>query len=64
MEKRMDNQLSIEEQRLLVELLFMQQYALELISTELADIECGYKQVDAQRYKQLIDLYDRVRTFN
>ncbi|GMB08633.1 antirepressor AbbA [Thermolongibacillus altinsuensis] len=63
MERRMDQQLSMEEQQLLVDLLFTQQYAIELISAELADIECGYKQVDAQRYKQLIGLYDRVRAF-
>jgi hypothetical protein len=52
--------LSHEERCLLLELLFAQQYALELVRCELADIENGDKQVDAKRYQQLLHLYDRL----
>ncbi|GAJ38815.1 antirepressor AbbA [Saccharococcus caldoxylosilyticus] len=52
--------LSHEEQRLLLDLLFTQQYALELVRCEIADIENGDKQVDAKRYQQLLRLYDRL----
>jgi hypothetical protein len=52
--------LSHEEQRLLLDLLFTQQYALELVRCEIADIENGDKQVDARRYQQLLHLYDRL----
>lgn len=52
--------LSHEEQILLLDILFAQQYALELVSCELADIENGEKQVDEKRYQQLLHLYDRL----
>ncbi|WP_017434622.1 antirepressor AbbA [Saccharococcus caldoxylosilyticus] len=60
MRKPMLEILSHEEQRLLLDLLFTQQYALELVRCELADIENGDKQVDAKRYQQLLRLYDRL----
>ncbi|MRX73790.1 antirepressor AbbA [Bacillus lacus] len=53
--------LSTDDQVLLVDLLLNQQYALELITSEINDIENGLKTVDEQRYKKLICLYDRLR---
>jgi hypothetical protein len=60
MGKPVPETLSHEEQRLLLDILFTQQYALELVRCELADIENGDKQVDAKRYQQLLSLYDRL----
>jgi hypothetical protein len=60
MGKQLPKTLSYEEQILLLEILFAQQYALELVSCELADIENGEKQVDEKRYQQLLRLYDRL----
>jgi uncharacterized protein YoaH (UPF0181 family) len=60
MGKQLLETLSHEEQQLLLDLLFAQQYALELVCCELADIENGDKQVDAKRYQQLLHLYDRL----
>jgi len=60
MEKPLLEMLSHEEQILLLDILFAQQYALELVSCELADIENGEKQVDEKRYQQLLHLYDRL----
>ncbi|SFA52044.1 Antirepressor AbbA [Parageobacillus thermantarcticus] len=60
MEKPLLEMLSHEEQLLLLDILFAQQYALELVSCELADIENGEKQVDEKRYQQLLHLYDRL----
>jgi len=53
--------ISPEEERLLLELLWDQHYALELISSEINDIENGYKVVNEEHYKKLIKLYDRIR---
>jgi hypothetical protein len=61
MGKALFEQLSVEEQELLLHLLFNQDYALELVSCELYDIENGYKQVEETHYKKLIKLYDRLR---
>ncbi|BDG48215.1 MULTISPECIES: antirepressor AbbA [Parageobacillus] len=60
MGKQLLEMLSHEEQILLLDILFAQQYALELVSCELADIENGEKQVDEKRYQQLLHLYDRL----
>jgi hypothetical protein len=60
MGKQLLETLSHEEQRLLLDLLFEQRYALELVRCELADIENGDKQVDTKRYQQLLHLYDRL----
>jgi hypothetical protein len=60
MGKQLLETLSHEEQQLLLDLLFAQQYALEIVRCELADIENGDKQVDAKRYQQLLRLYDRL----
>ncbi|KYD29758.1 antirepressor AbbA [Geobacillus sp. NFOSA3] len=60
MGKQLLQTLSHEEQILLLDILFTQQYALDLVSCELADIENGEKQVDEKRYQQLLRLYDRL----
>lgn len=60
MRKPLLEMLSHEEQILLLDILFAQQYALELVSCELADIENGEKQVNEKRYQQLLHLYDRL----
>lgn len=62
MTKRLPTRLSGEEAALLLDVLFSQQYALELIRSELADIENGDKAVDEHRYRQLLRLYDRLLT--
>lgn len=54
-------QLSIDDQKLLIELLLDQQYALELISSELNDIEIGSKMTDDTTYHRLLSLYDQIR---
>jgi hypothetical protein len=61
MGKQLFERLSAEEQKLLLDVLFTQHYALEIISCELADIENGDKQVEEARYKKLVNLYDRIR---
>ncbi|AMX84191.1 hypothetical protein GS3922_11250 [Geobacillus subterraneus] len=62
MAKRLPLQLSGEEASLLLEVLFSQEYALELVRSELADIENGDKEADERRYRQLLRLYDRLLT--
>ncbi|GAB6889717.1 antirepressor AbbA [Geobacillus stearothermophilus] len=62
MGKRLPLQLSGEEVTLLLEVMFSQQYALELVRSELEDIENGDKEADEQRYRQLLRLYDRLLT--
>ncbi|MBB5323858.1 hypothetical protein HNQ34_000950 [Anoxybacillus tepidamans] len=61
MKKQWPERLSLDEQNLLLDVLFTQHYALEIISSELADIENGYKQADEARYKNLVKLYHRIR---
>lgn len=61
MEKQWLEQLSRDEQQLLLDVLFNQQYALEIINSELADIESGYKQAYTVRYQNLVKLYERIR---
>ncbi|KEZ52777.1 MULTISPECIES: antirepressor AbbA [Metabacillus] len=53
--------LSQDDQKFLVELLLKQQYALELVSSEIYEIENGTKQSDHATYQKLIRLYDRIR---
>jgi hypothetical protein len=50
--------LSKEDEQLLLEILLSQQYAFELISCEITDIENGFKQVDMMKFEQLKKLYD------
>ncbi|ALC80886.1 MULTISPECIES: antirepressor AbbA [Bacillus] len=56
--------LTADEQKLLIDVLFANEYALELLSSELYDIETGTKDVDETTYKKLVTLYDRVRFNN
>jgi hypothetical protein len=53
--------LSSDDQKLLVEILFRQNYAIEIISSELNDIEAGIKSIDIVTYNRLVSLYDRLR---
>lgn len=54
------NLLSKDEQALLLEILFNQRYALDLVSVEIADIENGSKPSDELVYKRLVALYDKL----
>ncbi len=54
------NRLTKDEQALLLEVLFSQRYALDLVSVEIADIENGSKPTDELVYKRLITLYDKL----
>lgn len=54
------NRLTKDEQALLLEVLFSQRYALDLVSVEIADIENGAKPTDELVYKRLIALYDKL----
>jgi hypothetical protein len=56
--------LSIEEAQLLLDLLFEQEYALELVSSHIYDIETGLKSVDLTKYQQIASLYSRLREFS
>lgn len=45
---------------LLLDVLFEQGYALEIVSCELSDIESGQKEVSEERYKKLLILFDEL----
>jgi hypothetical protein len=53
--------LSKEEAELLLDLLFEQEYALEVVSSHMVDIETGLKSVDVHRYRKIASLYNRLR---
>ena len=53
--------LTKEEQNLLLDVLFRQNYASELLSVELSDIETGRKKTDISHYKQLTSLFARLK---
>ncbi|KKI93862.1 hypothetical protein WQ54_02100 [Bacillus sp. SA1-12] len=53
--------LTIDEQKLLIELLLRQQYALEIVCSEINDIETGMKSTDQKTYQRLLALYERLR---
>ncbi|KAA6453064.1 antirepressor AbbA [Bacillus swezeyi] len=55
---------SEEERKLLLNVLLNHEYAVELLSSEINDIETGTKNVDSHTYKKLVTLYDRVRSEN
>ncbi|ASB89833.1 hypothetical protein ACH95_06535 [Bacillus glycinifermentans] len=55
---------SEEERKLLLNVLLNHEYAVELLSSEINDIETGTKNVDSLTYKKLVTLYDRVRSEN
>ncbi|WP_338786746.1 antirepressor AbbA [Metabacillus sp. FJAT-53654] len=53
--------LTSEDQKLLVEILIRQQYAIEIVSSELNDIEVGVKSTDEVTYNRLVSLYELLR---
>ncbi|MEC3834075.1 antirepressor AbbA [Bacillus licheniformis] len=55
---------SEKERKLLLNVLLDHEYAVELLSSEINDIETGTKNVDSLTYKKLVTLYDRVRSEN
>jgi hypothetical protein len=58
------SKLSIDDQQLLIEVLLNQHYAIEILSSELNDIETGVKSTDHGTYFRLVSLYDRLRISN
>ncbi|WP_242222171.1 antirepressor AbbA [Bacillus cereus group sp. BfR-BA-01380] len=53
--------LTKEEQNLLLDVLFQQNYASEILSVELSDIENGQKKTDIAHYKQVTSLFARLK---
>ena len=53
--------LTKEDQSLLLDILFKQRYASELLACELADIESDLKDSDHTHYLQVTKLFDRLR---
>lgn len=58
--KLKENALSDEDKSLLMEILLNQGYVLELVGSELIDLENGHKKADEERIKQLNGLYSRL----
>jgi hypothetical protein len=52
--------LSPMDEALLLEVLYDQDYALELISCEITDIETGMKNVSPERYRHLVELFEQL----
>ena len=52
--------LTIEEEMLLLDLLFSQKYALELVSCEMTDIENGNKKVTKDEYRKLTKIFEKL----
>lgn len=61
MTKLKNTNLTETEKDLLLEVLFSQQYALEIVGSEIADIESGRKDSDESRLRQINALFDRLR---
>lgn len=53
--------LTKEEQNLLLDVLFRQNYASEILSVELSDIETGRKKTDISHYTQVTNLFARLK---
>ncbi|MGN7939944.1 antirepressor AbbA [Metabacillus sp. 22489] len=53
--------LTLDDKQLLAEALISQQYALEIIISELNDIESGIKRMEQSKYLQLLTLYEKLR---
>ncbi|MFX3624057.1 MAG: antirepressor AbbA [Ectobacillus sp.] len=62
--KKSNVYLTEEEQNLLLDVLFQQNYAVELLACELADIESGLKAADTAHYKRVEKLFDRLKNAN
>ncbi|WP_078547440.1 antirepressor AbbA [Litchfieldia alkalitelluris] len=52
--------LTDEEKESLLSIVFSQNYALELVRCELADIENGDKMVSREVYREIANLYDKL----
>lgn len=53
--------LTREEENLLLDILFQQNYASEILAVELTDIENGLKQTDVTQYKKITRLFYRLK---
>lgn len=53
--------LTREEENLLLDILFQQNYASEILAVELTDIENGLKQIDVTQYKKITRLFYRLK---
>lgn len=53
--------LSLEEKQLLVAILFRNHFAIELVVSEINDIECGKKSL-IYVHTKLVELYDKIRS--
>nr|WP_090851315.1 antirepressor AbbA [Litchfieldia salsa] len=54
--------LSGDEKDLLLEILFSQNYALELLCCEFVDIENGDKKISIEEYKKFTQLFEKLET--
>ncbi|PFK40293.1 recombinase XerD [Bacillus cereus] len=53
--------LTNEEKNLLLDILFRQNYASEILAVELTDIESGLKKADISQYRRIIRLFNRLK---
>ncbi|MGE7860497.1 antirepressor AbbA [Bacillus mobilis] len=53
--------LTEEEESLLLDILFQQNYASEILAVELTDIENGLKRTDVMQYKKITRLFYRLK---
>lgn len=53
--------LTEEEESLLLDILFQQNYASEILAVEITDIENGLKQTDVTQYKKITRLFYRLK---
>ncbi|KFN03597.1 antirepressor AbbA [Bacillus clarus] len=53
--------LTKEEESLLLDILFQQNYASEIVAVEITDIECGLKKTDVAQYRKLTRLFYRLK---
>ncbi|MBO9130351.1 antirepressor AbbA [Bacillus sp. 165] len=53
--------LTEEEKNLLVDLLFEQNYAVEILACQLSDIETGLRTTDIMQYQKITALYARLK---
>ncbi|MBC6974197.1 antirepressor AbbA [Bacillus sp. Xin] len=53
--------LTKEEKSLLLDILFRQNYASEILAVELTDIESGLKKADISQYRRITRLFNRLK---
>ncbi|MBO1624788.1 recombinase XerD [Bacillus cereus] len=53
--------LTKEEKSLLLDVLFRQNYASEILAVELTDIESGLKETDISQYRRITRLFNRLK---